>query len=626
MTHITKHRNRFVFNDQITAIKRCGLAIPLPALLSKQEGRFLRLVFLMAAACFLFAAHDANAQTVLPFPAASPYNAPGSGNTVLLYGPSLASSSNSEEQQAAIADGYDVVVATAAQWSSMTTSSAFATYRALIFGDKSCSTVPALLASAVANNTTWAAAVTGNIIVIGTDPTVHTSNGSRILMRRGIGFAVGTTPQTGLYVALSCYYVSLTTPASIPLLSPFGTFTVHGNVAYNNAHIVATGPSLTGPSCPGLPVPLLTDTVLSNWGSSVHEGFDAWPPSFDVFAIAQFLTTVYTATDGTQGLPYILTRGTQPIRSIALGPATATNPLGTPHTVTATISPIPTVGTPVTFHITTGPNAPLTLGPFPTNAAGVASATYTGSGGVGLDVITASYPHAGVIETSNTARKTWVEATACAIVRPVVRCDLNHPGAFLATLTVTNHTGGPITSVLLTPPVGSTYTLGQQVFTIPSLANGASTPISFSITGAASGTRLCFIATLMDLQQSAVGAPPCARCCCSVNVCLDIPDCDCAVITSQTLTPVAGTPGSFTYTFTVTNNSAYTIQHVYIHTFLGATATPSHLAVSIAPGGSYSGTVTLNGLPSPNFCLFLTFHDVEMRNCCTVQRCFGNIQ
>jgi len=158
-----------------------------------------------------------------------------------------------------------------------------------------------------------------------------------------------SNPKTGAFISLSCYYdydVPAPPGTPVPLLdnafaSSAGNFTTHGlsdppDTCFNNAHITATHPALTG----------LTDTTLSGWGCSVHEVFDSWPADFVVLAIAKNSGSSYTAPDGTVGSPYILARGDIAVLSdISLTPATAVNQTGTAHTVTATIKPpLPGVG------------------------------------------------------------------------------------------------------------------------------------------------------------------------------------------------------------------------------------------------------------------------------------------
>jgi hypothetical protein len=96
---------------------------------------------------------------------------------------------------------------------------------------------------------------------------------------------------------------------------------------------------------------------------------------------------------------------------IVLAPASATNEVGTSHTVTATVQDDdgnPIVGRNVTFTIISGPHAGLT-GTTPTNDDGQAEFTYTGTL-VGTDVIEASFvdSHENTI-TSNEVTKEWIK-------------------------------------------------------------------------------------------------------------------------------------------------------------------------------------------------------------------------
>lgn len=95
--------------------------------------------------------------------------------------------------------------------------------------------------------------------------------------------------------------------------------------------------------------------------------------------------------------------------NITLAPPTATNPVGTMHTVTATVTsasggPVP--GATVTFTVTSGPNMGVT-GTAVTDSEGLASFTYTSNGLPGTDTIEASVGNV----TSNEVTKTWVTET-----------------------------------------------------------------------------------------------------------------------------------------------------------------------------------------------------------------------
>ena len=201
----------------------------------------------------------------------------------------------------ATALGLTVVNATDVEWAARTTAD-FATFKAIIIGDPDCGGSPPT--AAVTNAAIWGAAVDGPILVIGTDEYFHANQGGQTLATSGIGFVTsGTAGQTGAYISLSCYYEDTTPPAAVPLLAPFGVFTVEGNLeCYNDSHIVAVHPALSGS----------TDATLSNWSCSVHEVFRSFPSaSFLPLAIAENISGAgnLTFADGTNGVPYILASG-----------------------------------------------------------------------------------------------------------------------------------------------------------------------------------------------------------------------------------------------------------------------------------------------------------------------------
>ncbi len=120
-----------------------------------------------------------------------------------------------------------------------------------------------------------------------------------------------------------------------------------------------------------------------------------------------------------------------------LSPATAVNPVGTSHTVTATVllNCSPAAGTTVNFNITAGPNAGQT-GSATTNGFGQASFTYTSNGATGTDTIQASGTVSGNA-FSATAQKTWASLNnTCSTDVPKAIVDED---TVTSTLTVNNN-------------------------------------------------------------------------------------------------------------------------------------------------------------------------------------------
>lgn len=327
---------------------------------------------------------------------------------VLILGPTVSGGLGSVEATKAIVVGKTPVLVDNATWAAMTTSD-FASYDAIILGDPYCVTGTGPITAAMANASVWGAAVTGNVIINGTDPVLHSYlSGAQNLIEKSIAFAVAEPGKTGLYCSLSCYYYDAVSGTPVPLLDGIsgGGFTVVGQGGCPaNSHIIATHPALDG----------LTDADLSNWSCSTHEGFESWPSDFLVLAISLDVPSSFVAPDGTSGAPYIVARGEtlEVISDIKLAPKTATNPLGTTHTVTATVSEnnTPIAGTTVTFTVISGPHAGLT-GTDTTDGSGNASFSYTGTS-AGVDTIHATFVDSvGKTQTSNTVTKTWEESTA----------------------------------------------------------------------------------------------------------------------------------------------------------------------------------------------------------------------
>ena len=118
---------------------------------------------------------------------------------------------------------------------------------------------------------------------------------------------------------------------------------------------------------------------------------------------------------------------------ITLAPVAASNNIGVPHTVTATVADslgVPIAGRTVNFSVASGPNTG-TSDSSSTNAAGQAAFTYT-SAVAGEDILVAAMLDSmGHLQTSNTAEKLWADFDPFGgIVRTttrMVRLNLTRP-------------------------------------------------------------------------------------------------------------------------------------------------------------------------------------------------------
>jgi hypothetical protein len=403
------------------------------------------------------------------------------GKKALILGSSVSGGSSSLEAQRATALGFSPVdVVTDATWATMTAAQ-FADYQLIVIGDPTCSVLPqvvsqnaAALADAVmarsGGNT-----IAGNRILIGTDPVFHQGQGGTKLIDAGIEFAGIQDGASGLYLDFTCHdqdYDSNGTGDGQQFLLPKLTIAT-SNWTQN-----------PGPPCGGS-VSLISNadqfatlhtSDLQGWSCSVHESFPTFPTDWSALALATDTATQPTCgidvdTGGSVcGEAYLLIAGTGIVveaPNISLTPATSTNPVGTAHTVTATVTNkdgTPRSGQHVDF-VVTGANAGAagTCAPAScdTDASGLVTFTYTGTN-VGDDTINASITVDGSTQKA-TATKTWEPVTV------------------------------PIPAVLELTPASATNAVGQQHCVTALVTDGAGAPVPgvlvrFSVSGSNSAS------------------------------------------------------------------------------------------------------------------------------------------
>jgi hypothetical protein len=333
----------------------------------------------------------------------------------VLQGLATDGSGLSLEEEQAVADGFDVTIVQPEVWAAMSTAD-FRAYQVLIMGDPQCGGLPS---TAVESASAWMPAVMasgGNRVVIGTDYALHNSGPlgtarGDLLAAKGIAYAGARAGATGAFVALSCNVPDDSVAFLDGLSSAAGTdkFTMEMPGCESDISIVAQSGPTGG----------LHDADLSQWGCSVHIAMTKWATDFTPLAIAtDSATKNYCAKDVDTGLdvcgaPYILVAGTgvTVTSNISLAPLTATNLVGTDHTVTATVlsGGSPVSGVVVTFSVTVGPNTGKSA-TATTDAVGHASWTYHDDGGAGTDTINAQFTNTSNAIEKATASKTWAVA------------------------------------------------------------------------------------------------------------------------------------------------------------------------------------------------------------------------
>ncbi len=217
---------------------------------------------------------------------------------ILFYGPTAGGLADSTPNTV-------VTVWSEATWRTKTTAD-FRSFDAIVFGDQPvCFSNTEPWATAIATRQLWGPAVTGNIIVNGTDPDFH---GKDLLVHQSVAFAADD-PEAGpgVYASLSCAYHydgvrSAPGGDRVELLSYFGDFRVIGldeDSCPNAARKVVDHPALVG----------ITDAYLSDWGCSTHEVFSSYPAGFTALATINDAQLESETAPTTNPHPYIVAAG-----------------------------------------------------------------------------------------------------------------------------------------------------------------------------------------------------------------------------------------------------------------------------------------------------------------------------
>jgi uncharacterized repeat protein (TIGR01451 family) len=230
-------------------------------------------------------------------------------------------------------------------------------------------------------------------------------------------------------------------------------------------------------------------SVPANGSASLHFSVQVAGAPGDYFNNARAVSTGgYTVLPTGDTAKITVTAATF---TMTLDPPTASNPTGTPHTVTATLrdgSGTPVFGATIQFTVT-GANTASSTGT--TDASGIATFTYTGTS-PGDDIISACYDaDTPPCDATASALKTWVAANADLSIVKSGPALVQNGSNMTYNLEVSN--GGPATAtnVVVTDPLptgttfvsasaGCTESAGTVTCTIASLPSGASQ--SFSIT------------------------------------------------------------------------------------------------------------------------------------------------
>jgi uncharacterized repeat protein (TIGR01451 family) len=215
-------------------------------------------------------------------------------------------------------------------------------------------------------------------------------------------------------------------------------------------------------------------------------------------------------------------------------------------------------------------------------------------------------------------RVTITEKRQCCgtISEPRVTCDR---GVFTYTFTVTNTSSQQIQYLLLSPPASATFTVSPTFIDLGAnpLNNNQSTTISVNITNASPQDHICINVALADKYV----VP-----CCTIQTCVDLPDCPCLRLVDSSILCGPQGSGSYTYTVTLRNLTGLPVQQIFIVPTL-----PSNMSVSpqqvtlstpLLPNQQTTLTLTITGVaPGTTICLRFAPLSDDGATCCSTEQC-----
>jgi hypothetical protein len=189
-----------------------------------------------------------------------------------------------------------------------------------------------------------------------------------------------------------------------------------------------------------------------------------------------------------------------------------------------------------------------------------------------------------------------------------IRC--REDGSFDWTFTLTNQSG----QTAMVAVFGSQAITPNVVPLLPPLPTGTGAMFQVSITGATPGSTLCVPVLLGNTA---------GQTCCVSEVCIDLPDCECAQTFDAELVATS-TPGVYALTFEFLNLASWNTGHLVLFA-PGVGIVPS--IVNLPPLAPYASTsvgpiaVTTSLAPGTEFCITIGNHSENWLQCCFIELC-----
>ncbi|MCA9289540.1 MAG: hypothetical protein KDA25_00330 [Phycisphaerales bacterium] len=197
---------------------------------------------------------------------------------------------------------------------------------------------------------------------------------------------------------------------------------------------------------------------------------------------------------------------------------------------------------------------------------------------------------------------------SCEFEVQEVLCNCNPDGGtdgYSVNLNLVNNSGVDAYWVLLP----GFNTVPNIVPLVPPLANGESRKIDIDIVDVDPG-EFCFYVVLADINIDE---------CCSAEVCVDLPECDCFQLLEKSVDCLPDGSGDYVLTFTFQNLTEDVIYHSFLIAPPGITVSPDYIAYD--PGLAHCDSATVNVIVSgagagEEVCILFSIHNIDLLECC----------
>ncbi len=193
------------------------------------------------------------------------------------------------------------------------------------------------------------------------------------------------------------------------------------------------------------------------------------------------------------------------------------------------------------------------------------------------------------------------------IANEKVLCSTSPPGSYTVTFDVTNTSGVTAHYLLLPNPETTPHVISLD----PPLPSGQTRTVTIGVNGVVPEQGYCFDVALADAT---------AETCCSLQICVDIPRCDCFEVPDSRIQCVDA--DTITLQLSITNFTNEPVEHVFLFPPVGSgvTITPDYFDVPTLPplATTTIGPVTISpATAGTTFGLRVSVHNQDLVECCS---------